>query len=804
MRTPSIRPSRGMVLVIVAASLVSLVSLMALAIDLGMIAVAKVHCQAAADAAAIAGARALDGTSGANLSDATFAAAAVATANQVLSTNIRAFEVAVRHGAYHYDDTSQTFVPQYPPVSPDNYNLTEVTITRQVPCTLARVFGVSVTTVSAQATAAHRPRDVAIVLDYSGSMNNESDLWNNESYLGSSNNSSNNTDSSFPQYGPYAPSFSSSAKLQCTSTDPRVGKCNVTVSVLGIPAMVNDFYQNAAGGSAVQAFTAASSPITNTLPGGDNYLTKNGNSSTTPAVNWGEIASSLPTSPDTLYKKYSVNKVFYGYAQGPGYWGKTFFIWPPESTAADDWRKKFFYLSNGTTSLNDNTQLWGSAGNWRDPSGRYVINYAKILAWIKSSPTVFPPRLRAGHVLYYSSIPSDVPSAAYTHTRANSLITDADQRFWKEYIDYVIGVWRDPTGTVQHPGNPSCSVGPDFQCGSSAPSITGPDSGSPAFIKSSDNPLRPRHRLWFGPMTMIQFISDTGLLPGTAHDISLIAAKLGVAGALQDIQNNHPNDAVSLMMFSRPNYSGETSGVGQFSIPRVPLGRDYAGLIDALWYPTGSSGADVRPWSTADQQTPRAHGDYNANTATDYGLMLAYNQLSGNTTLRTSGMGGWGRKGAQKIVILETDGMANVATNASVVNAGAYKSYYVVGSLGTVTVNGSLSASQAALNVATRICALDSDTSGIPGYARAGKPVLMHCIGFGAIFESTASGSEQSNAVSFLQSLSTVGGTVFPSSASDATNGYKWCVGTITERQAKLQLAFTKIMDETVSVILVK
>ena len=63
---------------------------------------------------------------------------------------------------------------------------------------------------------------------------------------------------------------------------------------------------------------------------------------------------------------------------------------------------------------------------------------------------------------------------------------------------------------------------------------------------------RPRHRFWFGPMTLIQFLSDTGRLPGTAHDISMVAAKLGVAGALTDIQNNHPNDLVAMLLFNRP------------------------------------------------------------------------------------------------------------------------------------------------------------------------------------------------------------------------------------------------------------
>ena len=191
--------------------------------------------------------------------------------------------------------------------------------------------------------------------------------------------------------------------------------------------------------------------------------------------------------------------------------------------------------------------------------------------------------------------------------------------------------------------------GPDFTAGSGrTPTITGPDSGSSPFIGSSDNPKRPRHRLWFGPMTMIQYMSDTGLLPGTTHDISMVAAKLGVAGALQDIKINHPNDLVSLIMFSRPHYSGEPTEVGQFSIPQVPLTNNYTALSNALWYPPNSSTADVRPWDPNGMQTPRAHGDYNANTATDYGFMLAYNQFSSNPSLVSSGVGGLGAKGRRK------------------------------------------------------------------------------------------------------------------------------------------------------------
>jgi hypothetical protein len=390
-----------------------------------------------------------------------------------------------------------------------------------------------------------------------------------------------------------------------------------------------------------------------------------------------------------------------------------------------------------------------------------------------------------------------------------------DQQFWKEYIDWVLGVYMDPTGTVQNIGSPTCSIGPDFTPGSgTAIQIKGPDyvykSGYAAFIDPNDNPKRPRQRMWFGPMTMIQFMSDTGLLPGTTHDISMVVAKLGVAGALQDIQNNHPNDLVSLCMFSRPPFSGEDAAVGQFPYACNNLGGSYSSMINSLWYPPNSSSADVRPWDSNDKLTPRAHGDYDCNTTTDYGLMLAYNQFSGSSNLQnaTAGgqsvaAGGFGRVGAQKVVILETDGMVNQATSATFNNVGSYNSYYNLPPLATVSASGS-AADASALSVATRICALTTDAVNGPGFATPQQPVLIYCIAFGAIFEPTASGSEQTSAVTFLQSLATIGGTTFPSSSSDPNYGYLWCIGTLSQRQTKLQQAFINIMDQTESIILVK
>jgi Flp pilus assembly protein TadG len=822
MRLQKAQRRRGSVLPLVVIGVVALCGFAALAVDIGMVMIARTQCQNAADAGAVAGARSLDGSAGGNQAVATANAIATACNNSVISRQIVDSEVSVRHGAYHYDYASMTFTPQFPPVSPDNYNLTECTVTHSRGTAFAKVWNRVSFDVGAVGTAAHRPRDVAVVLDFSGSMNNESDLWNNESYLGTVNNTSNNTDPVFPKFGYYDPTFSPAALMQCTSSDPRVGKCNVTQPILGVSSMVGDFYQNARGaGTGTLAFTPAPAVVTSTVPGGDKPLNRSGSPS--PARTWQDITGSALVG-FRGYGDASFNGQWFGYTQGPNFWGKTFFLWPPEPTTdatgkPRDWRKKFLMLTGGSAPnfggpLNDNRKLWDTTGAWLQPSGNYVINYKAILDWIQNTgPAIFPPQLRAGNILYYDAIPTDVPASAYTHTNLNTQITDPNQRFWKEYIDYVVGVWRDPYGNVQTPGNPACSIGPDFICGTSTGSnaiaITGPDFADPlgrSYIAPTDNPKRPRHRFWFGPMTMIQFMSDTGLLPGTAHDLSMYAAKLGIAGALQNASNNHPNDLVSMCLFSRPHYTGEPAEGGAFSNAQFNLSRDYAGMINGLWFPPSSASADVRPWDPNGLLTPRAHADYNGNTATGYGLMLAYNQFSGNSSLRTQVIGGFGRKGAQRLVILETDGMANVATGAGFANNGANQSYYRITPSDTVTTTGAVSPGQNAIDVATKLAALDTDAVNGPGYSTASKPLILHCIAFGAVFEPTAQGSEPANAMAFLQSLSAIGNTGFPSSVTDtgSPDFYKICTGTLQDRQDKLRTAFTRIFDAGVAVILVK
>jgi len=814
--------SRGGVAPLVAVGMVALTGMAALAVDVGRIAVAKVECQSAADVAAMTGARTLNGIMPQDLDSATANAKNAAGYYKVMGDPVATSEVVVQHGSYRYDRSKQQFSPSYSVQSYESYNLTKVTINKSCPTTFARVLGYSAFNVSATAVAAHRPRDVAVVLDYSGSMNNESDLWNCEGYLDNGqsgnknpNNTSNNEETVYPKFGHYSneknySNYTNYANLLSPagdasnplSDDPRIGKCNISIPALGVPAMVNDFWSNNRGSSSTSAFTpAADSALDSTnRAGGDAYLFKK-NSSTVYAATVQDYTGSTSKNSTFETNGYANLK----YIQGPRYWGKTFFIWPPDPRAANDWRQIYF----GTK---DNTKLWDSSGNWRTPSGNYTINYKAILAWIKSTgPNPFPSRLRSGNILYYDQIPTDVPASAYTHTQLNSSITDSSQRFWKEYIDYVVGVWRDPSNSVWTPGNAPMSYGPDYTFGTIK--VSSPPTGTnAAYMNYADNPERPRHRLWFGPMTMIQFMSDTGILPGTAHDISMFSMKAGIGQALEDIQNNHPNDLVSMILFSRPLFNGGASGTGAFNVAQYSLTNDLQPMIRSLWIPPNSGSSDVRPWDANGAQTPRAFGDWNANTTSAYGFMLAYNQFSCSDTLRSldvstaPGVGGEGRVGAQRLIVYETDGMANQGANPAngLATGSNYSSYYRIQP--GQTLNSASYSSTTLFQTVQNICNTSSGAAvsapgvlpftpnqGKPGFGTPGKPVTIHCLAFGGIFESPS--STQDSSVDLLQQISGIGGTVFPSSASDSENGYKWCIGTLQQRQSRLINAFQNIMN---------
>lgn len=842
----------GTILPLLALGLVALFGFVALAVDIGMVAVARTQCQNAADAAAMAGARTLNGdrTTNNNGTQAVQNAANAATYNSVLSVPIALAQATFQVGPYDYNPATQSF-PSAPfpglamvvpgsspgPCPTGSWSLLQATVTNQAPYMFARVFGMSTFNVTTTATAAHRPRDVAIILDFSGSMRFGSllglpfsgirDLTGNGN---PQSPGSNNPESSFPVFGAYSDQATSGLQntVDLSLWGHQFAVANVTTTTGdGRPAIVGDFQQDTSG---TRAFASAGADgnqnyaLTNP---GDQYLYLGGSTSgSTYAQTVADLTGGTSRNRNWEQKgyKYYTGQPFNGFTQGPNYWGKTFSIWPPDPT--QDWRQLYF----GTS---DNTALWDNNGNWKDPNtGGYTINYNAILQWlINTGPNPFPPALRSGRIIYYTQIPTTIDTSSQPPT-------DPNQRFWKDYIDFVLGLiqnddgsWQVTTGMDPNQGSAQglTGYGGDFPWGNVQ--IASPPGGG-RYMNYLDNPLRPRLHFWFGPMTMVDFLGCYNLwynvnpacsrycwLPGTCHDSPLYACKLGIQGALTDIQNNHPNDFVSLIYYSTPqDYAGSPGN--RFNRVRAPLSHNYQRMQDALWYPLSTvenPGTTISPYDYANNlETPRAMG----GTCFSMPLMLAYNQFSANASLQNynpspapaGDTGGLGRKGAQKIVILETDGLPNTTASAGLTNNGAYNSYYNVRYNSSSPSSSEFPSIQGygdndptvtgeIFNICSTLCAQDSASP--PGYSTTRKPVLIHCIAFGPVYEAGA--PERAGALATLQQIQYIGGTqASPSDPLDVNQPYKIILGSQNQMIQNLQQAFTIILQGGVQVSLLQ
>jgi Flp pilus assembly protein TadG len=797
----------GTVLVLVVFCIVALLAFVALAIDLGMIAVARSQCQNAADSAAMAGARTLNGDAATNnnYANATPNAIAAALANPVLSQPLLEPQVTVELGSYTYNRSVERFEIRIPRDPNDNWCLAKVRVAATRPTAFARVLGLSAFNAAATATAAHRPRDVAIILDFSGSMRFDSLLGIPHT---GARTRSNNPEEVYPQFGHY--SAVAAAALHnpgpvTTLNNEVYGSANVTVATAGGAPIVDDFYQSGPGETAVKAFTPASDGFA-TVPGGDDFPRMGGGGG------GGAYAKTLSEAiPFTGYT--GNNGEPFGYTQGPRYWGKTFFIWPPDprrTPVMHDWRGKFFFAPDGVTPLNSSTALWLNNGTWKEPrtgsANNYRINYNAILQWIKNTgPNPFPPRLRSGRILYYDQIPDTISTATFPPT-------DLNQRFWKDYIDYVLGL-QQTGGSGNTPTYQKITqytgYGDDFVWGTAQVSNG-----------NNDNPRRPRLHFWFGPMTMLDFLGNYNLggiasppnkkhwwWPGTCHESPMWQLKIGIGAALLDIERNHPNDSVALTYFCAPETSPGNPSYGRFNRARAPLGREYRRMLDALWFPPktiDNPGTEIRPYDYADNhETPRALG----NTTPVMGFMLAYNQFSINPALRTYApapappgeAGGLGRRGSQKMVILETDGMANTPAAAAFINNGPNYSYYRIRQPGEYpTTSGSVVPQ--IYNVVDQLVALETDSP--PGYSTVKKPVLVHCLAFGMLFEPFSSDPDKFASLDLLQTIQYKGKT--QASPGDPLPDYKMLIGTSQERIDRLRQAFLAIMQDGVQVTLLE
>ncbi len=259
----------------------------------------------------------------------------VIQANTVLGNALTSSQVSVQIGRYSYVASAQQFQGQFPGSSSQNWNMVQTTVSANVNSAMgfSKIFNYTVPNLQATSTAVYRPRDVCVIVDFSGSMRFSS-------LLGSAVL---RRPHRLEQPGHDLPDLRSitavgnAALSGATPASPYQTANISTTTSDGRPPIVQDFYTNSTG---TPAFSAAPSSYA-TTPGGDNCLYTTKNTSSTYAETAAQVLNiSNPTNSsrdanfESLgYKAYGmVPAGTQGYTQGPEYWGKTFFLWPPDPT----------------------------------------------------------------------------------------------------------------------------------------------------------------------------------------------------------------------------------------------------------------------------------------------------------------------------------------------------------------------------------------------------------------------------------------------------------------------------------------
>jgi len=173
---------RAATAVVVATLVPALVGFAALTIDIGVVYNTKADLQRAADAAALAAADRLSGLYYGEPEDRALEAATEIVASNLVFGDILTVDPSndVILGRAFYNEATQSYGFNPTNVIPDSVR---VTVRRSAdspngatPLFFAGIFGMNSTNLSATATATLAPRDIAIVFDTSGSLNDDSEL----------------------------------------------------------------------------------------------------------------------------------------------------------------------------------------------------------------------------------------------------------------------------------------------------------------------------------------------------------------------------------------------------------------------------------------------------------------------------------------------------------------------------------------------------------------------------------------------------------------------------------------------------
>ena len=165
-RCTKARDRRGAYAVLAAVLLIMIMAMMAFAVDTGFVANTQIELKRAVDAAALAGAGAIElGQAQAEEQAYQFIAQ-----NPVAGRALERSEVQVYLG--EWDETTRTFRETV--LQPSAIRV--VATRREAPFFFGKVLGYDTFEITEESIATYQPRDMMIVLDYSGSMNDDSEL----------------------------------------------------------------------------------------------------------------------------------------------------------------------------------------------------------------------------------------------------------------------------------------------------------------------------------------------------------------------------------------------------------------------------------------------------------------------------------------------------------------------------------------------------------------------------------------------------------------------------------------------------
>lgn len=157
---------QGAIVVLTAFLMIAMLAFVAFAVDLGYVACMRTEVQRSADAGALAGASMM----GIGLADAEIAARQFVANNPVGKDTIPYQQVNIEFGSWN--PNTRTFL-----VDPSAASAIRVSASQpDRPYFFARALGKSDFEATAEAIAVYEPRDIMVVLDYSASMNDDSEL----------------------------------------------------------------------------------------------------------------------------------------------------------------------------------------------------------------------------------------------------------------------------------------------------------------------------------------------------------------------------------------------------------------------------------------------------------------------------------------------------------------------------------------------------------------------------------------------------------------------------------------------------